>query len=68
LEKPAPAPRRLLRLQDVLTRVPISRSTLRRKMLAGQFPQGRRVGGLTMFYEHEIEAWLDALPGTKPSL
>ena len=47
---------------EVLDRVPISYPQLWMLMRAGAFPRSRQVGGRSLWLEHEIDAWLAALP------
>lgn len=54
-----PAQRRLIRLTDVLERVPVSRTTLWRWMRAGLFPKRVQIGPNTVgWWEDEIDDWL----------
>jgi predicted DNA-binding transcriptional regulator AlpA len=53
--------RRLLRLPAIQQRVPWSRSTIWRKVRAGEFPQPIRLGGNSIAWlEDEVQAWIAA--------
>lgn len=50
---------RILRLKAVLDRTGLSRSTLYRKMQAGTFPLGVKIGErCTGWYESEVSDWI----------
>ena len=55
----------LLRMRQVLEQVPFSRTTLWRRVRAGDFPRPVRLGGpqsrVIAWRSCDIEAWLDAL-------
>jgi prophage regulatory protein len=52
-------PTKLLKLKDVLSRVPYKKSHLYAKIKAGMFPQQVHLGGRGSFWiEGEIEQWL----------
>lgn len=59
----APAPDRILRLKEVIERVGLSTATIYRRMAAGLFPRGVRLGGSRTvgWRESEINAWIAAL-------
>ena len=53
------APTRILRLQEVMARTGLSRTTIYRWRLAGRFPQAVPLGTLCVgWIEAELEAWL----------
>ena len=56
---------RILRLPEVLERTGLSRSTLFRRMRAGEFPQSVKLGGASSravgWFEDEVDAWMDGL-------
>ena len=53
------ARRAILRLKEVLRRVALSESTIRRERRAGRFPQPVKLSNGTVgWYENEIDAWL----------
>jgi predicted DNA-binding transcriptional regulator AlpA len=57
------SPLRLLDKKQVIERVGVSFPTIWKWMRAGTFPRARVVGDLkSVWYEHEIEAWIAALP------
>ena len=50
---------RLVRLPQVLERVPLSTSTIYRRMKAGTFPQCVPIGDNSVaWYESDIDAWM----------
>lgn len=52
---------RFLRLRDVLQRTGMSKSTLYRKVGAGEFPAFVKLGErTTVWVEHEVSAWMQA--------
>ena len=54
---------RLLRCDEVETRITLSRSTIYRKMRKKSFPEPLRIGVRAVRWrESEVEAWLAALP------
>lgn len=54
-----PAPDRILRLRTVTDRVGLSRATIYRRMLRGEFPASVPLGGsLVGWRESEINAWI----------
>lgn len=56
---------RLIRLKELLTIVPLSRSTIYDRMHAGTFPSARNLGGgVVAWRECDIQEWLDACPET----
>jgi prophage regulatory protein len=55
--------RRILRLPAVLARTGDSKSTIRRKELAGIFPRRIQTGPNSVgWFEDEVDAYLEALP------
>jgi prophage regulatory protein len=55
--------KRVLRLPEVLARTGFSKSTIRRMELEGNFPRRIQCGANAVgWFEHEIEAHLEALP------
>ncbi len=53
-------PDRFLRLQEVLYRVGISRSSLYKLMETGQFPAQIKIGYSSVWSERAITTWMDA--------
>ncbi len=50
---------RLIRLSEVLTRVPIGRSTVYERIKAGTFPPSEDCGGgVVAWYQSDINDWL----------
>lgn len=56
---------RLLSKVEVLEIVGHTFPTVWAWMRDGRFPRSREVGGKAYWFEHEIDAWLEALPRTK---
>ena len=56
---------RILRLTEVLELTGLSKSTLYRRLAAGEFPQQAKLGGPSSravgWFEDEIDAWMDGL-------
>lgn len=51
----------LLKIKDVLTHVPVSRSQLYALVAAGKFPKPIHLGGSGSFWvEEELTAWIDS--------
>jgi prophage regulatory protein len=49
----------MLRLRDVRTRVPLSASTIKRLVAAGEFPKPVQLSPSTRcYFEDEVDAWL----------
>jgi predicted DNA-binding transcriptional regulator AlpA len=46
----------------LLHRVPLSYTTVWNRMRRGEFPLSVKVGGRVFWHQHEVEAWLSALP------
>nr|WP_314075060.1 AlpA family transcriptional regulator [uncultured Roseococcus sp.] len=56
-------PERLLRLPEVLERVPLGTSTIYRRVTAKTFPAPVKLGENSVaWYQSEIEEWMRALP------
>jgi prophage regulatory protein len=54
---------RILRLPEVLARTGDSKSTIRRKEVAGLFPRRVKTGPNSIgWYEHELDRYLEGLP------
>ena len=54
---------RLLRLNEVITRTGLSRSSIYRMMRDGSFPEPLKIGARAVRWpESEIEAWLASRP------
>jgi prophage regulatory protein len=54
-------PSKLLRLEEVLAQVPLSKSTLLRQVAEGQFPAPIRLGARRVAWlENEIATWREA--------
>ena len=57
-----PKPKRLLRLQQVLERIPVSKSTWWAGVKTGRFPEAIRMGErCTMWRESDIDAWIEKI-------
>jgi len=54
--------RQMLTIEDVLAKIPISRTTLWRMERDKQFPKGHIVRKQKVWYDDEMAAWHDALP------
>ena len=54
--------RKLVTKGDVLARVNKSYSTIWQWMIDGIFPRSREVGGESMWFEDEIDAWIESRP------
>lgn len=53
--------KRFFRVSDVVERVGLSKSTLRRLEMAGQFPRRKNLSRRSVAWlSSEIEAWIDA--------
>lgn len=53
--------KRFFRVSDVVERVGLSKSTLRRLEMAGQFPRRKSLSRRSVAWlSSEIEAWIDA--------
>lgn len=57
-----PKPKRLLRLEQVLERIPVSKSTWWAGVRSGRFPESIRMGErLTMWRESDIDTWIEKI-------
>lgn len=56
-----PKPKRLLRLKQVLERIPVGKVTWYRGINDGRFPKGVLVGRMRMWRESDIDAWIEGL-------
>ncbi len=57
---------RLLRMEDVVLKTSLPRSTITTMVRDGEFPAPLRIGKRACAYrESEIDAWIDTLPRTK---
>ena len=59
---PGPRPVNLIFKPEVLRRVPLSYTTIWKRMRANQFPRARILGGKNAWVEHEIDDFIAALP------
>ena len=58
---------RRIRLKQVLELVPLSASTIYKRMGEGTFPRSQNLGGgVVCWRESDILDWLDALPESHP--
>ena len=56
---------RLIRLKELMTIVPLSRSTIYDRMNAGTFPRSRDLGGgVVAWIEADVAAWIEGCPET----
>jgi prophage regulatory protein len=56
---------RLIRMREVLSLVPLSKSTIYERMAAGTFPRSRDLGGgVVAWRECDIRSWIDERPET----
>jgi predicted DNA-binding transcriptional regulator AlpA len=53
---------RLIDKREVLRRVGLSYPTVWKRMRKGTFPRCRISGGKSVWFEDEIEAWMEGLP------
>ena len=60
-----------LRLPEVVERVMLKKSRIYKHMKAREFPEPAKLGGMSVWVEHEIDAWvaarLTARQGSQPS-
>lgn len=49
----------LMRLADVIEKCKISKTTIWRKVKNGEFPKAKVVGGLSFWYEKDIDDWIE---------
>jgi len=53
--------KKLIKILDILTRIPVSRATLYNMIAAGKFPRPIHLGGSGSFWpEDEVDAWIEA--------
>ena len=58
----------LIRLRDVLQRIPLSKTEVYRRIKAGTFPKQVRLGpSRVAFLESEIDQWIDQAVATNSS-
>lgn len=58
---------RRIRLKEVMELVPLSASTIYKRMGEGTFPRSQNLGGgVVCWRESDILEWLDALPESNP--
>lgn len=55
------APRRLLRLKQVLDRTGLPKSTMYSRISAGTFPKQVPIGSSVRWLESEVDSWIQAL-------
>lgn len=59
---------RLIRLKEVLTLIPLSRSTIYERMAKGTFPQSLNLGGGVVAWRlSELVDWINNLPRVAPA-
>ncbi|MBO9766466.1 MULTISPECIES: helix-turn-helix transcriptional regulator [Xanthomonas] len=56
---PIPAPRRFLRIRDVMSRTGLSKSTVYAKIRLKQFPAHVPLGSISVWVESEIDEWME---------
>src|SRR5262245_30463057 len=62
-EDSAPEERnKLIDRREVLRRIPVSYPTIWSWMVAGTFPRSRDIGGKSVWFEHEVDAWITSRP------
>ena len=55
------APKKLVRIRDILSRTGLSRSEIYRRIAAGDFPKPIKLGArASAWAEHEVTAWITA--------
>jgi predicted DNA-binding transcriptional regulator AlpA len=59
---PGSRPVKLIFKPEVLRRVPLSYTTIWKRMRANQFPRARILGGKNAWVEHEVDDFIAALP------
>ena len=52
---------KILRMRDVLARVPVSKAKLYRMMSKGAFPRPVRLDGVAVWRADDVEEWLKSL-------
>lgn len=57
---------RLLRIDQVLEKVPVGRSSLYRMIRAGEFPEPSKRDGMSFWSGSEVDNWILRLLGTRP--
>ena len=57
-----PSAVKLIFKPEVLRRVPLSYTTIWKRMRANQFPRARILGGRNAWIEHEVDEFIAALP------
>jgi predicted DNA-binding transcriptional regulator AlpA len=53
---------RLIDRVTLLDKVPLSYATVWNLMRKGEFPRSKFVGDRTFWLEHEVDAWIEAMP------
>ena len=60
---PTATPTRIIRRDELLRRVPFSKTTLFQKIQAGEFPAPLSLGARAVGWrEDEVQAWIDSRP------
>lgn len=54
--------KKLITFNDVIARVPYTKVHIYRLIERGKFPAPRKLGAKTVWFEHEIDEYLDSLP------
>ena len=57
---------RVLRLPEVLNRVGLRKTAIYKLIRAGAFPRPMKLGRVSGWLEHEIEAWIQARAAERP--
>jgi prophage regulatory protein len=53
--------KKLIKIKDILARIPVSRTSLYGRIKAGKFPAPTHLGGFGSFWDaDEIDAWIQA--------
>jgi prophage regulatory protein len=53
--------KRLIKIRDVLARIPVSRAHIYNLIAAGKFPRQIKLGGFGSYWvEEEIDAWIQS--------
>lgn len=56
-------PKRFIRIAEIKARTTLSTSTIYAKIRAGEFPRGRRIGGMSVAWlESDVDEWMDSQP------
>jgi prophage regulatory protein len=58
---------KLIRLPQVLARVPLKTTALYAKIKAKEFPDPVKVGRTSMWLDDEITAWIEKLSAARPT-